>query len=298
MPDDASRPMRRRRRIFLGALVVLLAAILVGVAGFLWWAQPQPLLPEATEALASTPDASFRQGEDGRLEWTPTAAEPTTGLVLYTGGKVPPAAYAPAARAIAEAGYLVAIVPAPFNLAIFDTGAAQAVIDDHPAITVWAVGGHSLGGASAALFVDGHAGLVDGLALWASYSSSDLADDGVIVSSSYGTLDPAAPTFTDPVNVAKLGPVRGPRRHRGRQPRADGLVHRPTEPPARDDQPPRAAGPDRGGHDRATPRHRGRHSRPDGRRLLPDRGHDLVPSATQRIADAGQRDRPRRRCRR
>ncbi len=205
MPDDASRPMRRRRRIFLGALVVLLAAILVGVAGFLWWAQPQPLLPEATEALASTPDASFRQGEDGRLEWTPTAAEPTTGLVLYTGGKVPPAAYAPAARAIAEAGYLVAIVPAPFNLAIFDTGAAQAVIDDHPAITVWAVGGHSLGGASAALFVDGHAGLVDGLALWASYSSSDLADDGVIVSSSYGTLDPAAPTFTDPVNVAKLG---------------------------------------------------------------------------------------------
>ena len=207
MADDASRPIRRRRRLLIGALGVLLAVLLAGVVGFLWWAQPQPLLPEATAALASTPGASFRQGEDGRLEWTPTAAEPTTGLVLYTGGKVPPAAYAPAARAIAEAGYLVAILPAPFNLAIFDTGAAQAVIDDHPAITAWAVGGHSLGGASAAIFVDGHAGLVDGLVLWASYSSGDLADDSVIVSSSYGTLDPAAPTFTDAANIAKLGPA-------------------------------------------------------------------------------------------
>ena len=89
MADDASRPIRRRRRLLIGALGVLLAVLLAGVVGFLWWAQPQPLLPEATAALASTPGASFRQGEDGRLEWTPTAAEPTTGLVLYTGGKVP-----------------------------------------------------------------------------------------------------------------------------------------------------------------------------------------------------------------
>ena len=196
-----------RRRILQGVLIALVAVVAIGIGGFLWYAQPQPLLPEATAALASTPDATFEQGADGRLTYTPTAADPVTGLVLYTGGKVPPAAYAPAARAIAEQGFVVAIVPAPFNLAILDTGAAQAVIDDHPEIATWAVGGHSLGGASAALFVDGHSGLVDGLVLWASYSPADLDDDGVLVSLSYGTLDPGVPSFTDPGNVAKLGPA-------------------------------------------------------------------------------------------
>ena len=173
--------------------------------GFLWWARPQPLLPEAQAALASTPAATFDAGGDGRLTWTATAQAPSIGLVLYTGGKVPPAAYAPAARAIAEQGYLVAIVPAPFNLAILDTDAADRVIEDHPEIAAWAVGGHSLGGATASLFIDGHPGVVDGLVLWAAYSSADLSSDKLHVLSTYGSLDAGVPSYSDPANVAKLG---------------------------------------------------------------------------------------------
>ena len=101
----------------------------------------------------------------------------------------------------------MAIVPVPFNFAIFATGAAGAVIDDHPEIGAWVVGGHSLGGASAALFIDGNPGVVDGLVLWASYSSADLADDGLLVSLSYGTLDAGVDSYTDPENLAKLGPA-------------------------------------------------------------------------------------------
>jgi Alpha/beta hydrolase family len=175
------------------------------VIGFLWWARPQPLLPEAQAALASTPAATFDAGGDGRLTWTATAQAPSIGLVLYTGGKVPPAAYAPAARAIAEQGYLVAIVPAPFNLAILDTDAADRVIEDHPEIAAWAVGGHSLGGATASLFIDGHPGVVDGLVLWAAYSSADLSSDKLHVLSTYGSLDAGVPSYSDPANVAKLG---------------------------------------------------------------------------------------------
>jgi pimeloyl-ACP methyl ester carboxylesterase len=177
----------------------------VAVVGFLWWARPQPLLPEAEAALSSTSAARYEAGSDGRLTWTPTAAEPTIGLVLYTGGKVPPAAYAPSARAIAEQGYLVAIVPAPFNLAILDADAADRVIGDHPEITTWAVGGHSLGGATASLFIDGHPGVVDGLALWASYSSADLSTDDLHVLSVYGSLDAGVASYTDPANLVKLG---------------------------------------------------------------------------------------------
>jgi len=177
----------------------------VAVVGFLWWARPQPLLPEAEAALSSTPAAQYEAGSDGRLTWTPTAATPTIGLVLYTGGKVPPAAYAPAARAIAEQGYLVAIVPAPFNLAILDADAADRVIEDHPEIASWAVGGHSLGGATVSLFIDGHPGVVDGLALWASYSSADISTDDLHVLSVYGSLDAGVASYTDPANLAKLG---------------------------------------------------------------------------------------------
>ena len=103
----------RRSRILKGIAVAVVAVLVLGVVGFLWYAQPQPLLPEATAALASTPGATFEEGSDGRLTYMPTAAPPTTGLILYPGGKVPPAAYAPAARAIAEQGYLVVDRPGP-----------------------------------------------------------------------------------------------------------------------------------------------------------------------------------------
>lgn len=205
-PDHIGIGMTRRRAL-RAVLFVVVALLIGGGAAFLGYAQPQPLLPEATAALASSPGATFTQGTDGRITYISTAVEPTTGLILYTGGKVPPAAYAPAARAIAEAGYLVALVPAPFNFAILGVDAAQGVIDDHPEITAWAVGGHSLGGAAAALFIDGHPGVADGLVLWASYSSADLDDDGILVSSSYGSLDSSVATFTDPANVARLGPA-------------------------------------------------------------------------------------------
>ncbi|CAN5514415.1 alpha/beta hydrolase [soil metagenome] len=197
----------RRRRAFLAIAVIAVVLVVVGAAGFLWYAQPRPLLPEATAALASTPDATYTAGPGERITFVRAGDAPRTGLVLYAGGTVPPAAYAPVGRAIAEAGYLVALVPAPFGLAILDVSAAEAVIDDHPEITSWSVGGHSLGGAAAALFIDGHPGLVDGLVLWASYSSADLSGDGVLVSSSYGSLDRGRAVFTSEENVAKLGPA-------------------------------------------------------------------------------------------
>jgi hypothetical protein len=201
----------RGARILRRLLLLVLVVLGIAIVAFLWWAQPQPLLPEATAAMASTPIVAFEEGQDGRLTYTSTEhldrgdAAPDTGLVLYTGGKVPPAAYAPAAQAIAEAGFVVIIVPAPFNLAIFDTGAAGGAIADHPEVTSWAVGGHSLGGASAALFVDGQPGVVDGLALWASFSSADLSDDGLAVAVVYGSLDSGVPSFTAPDALARLG---------------------------------------------------------------------------------------------
>jgi hypothetical protein len=194
-----------RSRILKGVVPIAAVLLVVAIAGFVWYAQPQPLLPEATAALASTPTVAFTE-DQGNLSYTPIGASPTTGLVLYPGGKVPSAAYAPQARAIAERGYLVVVVAVPFNLAVFGIDSAGPVIAAHPEIERWAVGGHSLGGSMAAQFVDSHPGEVEGLVLWASYSAADLSGDDLAVLSAFGTLDAGVPSYTSPANVARLGP--------------------------------------------------------------------------------------------
>jgi pimeloyl-ACP methyl ester carboxylesterase len=104
---------------------------------------------------------------------------------------VDPRSYAPAARTIAQEGYLVVIVPMPLNLAVFASDAAAEVIMAYPEVSHWAIGGHSLGGAMAARFAYSHPDDVQGLVLWAAYpdGSNDLSGRRLPVSSIYGTLD-------------------------------------------------------------------------------------------------------------
>jgi hypothetical protein len=201
----AVRPARRgprRRWIVLGVVLVVVLAVAAGAA---WLLRPQELLPEATAALASTPAATYTNEATG-LTFTPTAPAAATGLILYPGAKVPAEAYAPTARAIAERGYLVVVVPMPLNLAILDVGAAERVIAAHPGIERWAIGGHSLGGAMAAQFAADNPGAVGGLALCGAYSASDLSTRPLLASSVYGSLDAAATTIEDPATQVLLPP--------------------------------------------------------------------------------------------
>lgn len=196
-----SRP--RTRTVGLSVLVALGIVIAVAVAGFAWYVQPQQLLAEAGASLASTDDVSFT-AVDGRLEWAPADGDYSTGLVIYPGGKVPPEAYGPLAREIAAAGYLVAITPMPFNLAVFDIAAADAVIAAHPEVEKWAIGGHSLGGSMACQYTGDHPDRIDGLALWASYCATDISSMGIPVVSIYGSNDPGAARMSGPEALAEL----------------------------------------------------------------------------------------------
>ncbi len=170
--------------------LILLALVLLGVGGFVVWGNtPLGPLPEAVTTLQS--DAVVTVDADPWYTFTPTAGTPTVGLILYPGGRVDPRAYAPPARAIAEEGYLVVIVPMPLNLAVLAPNRAADVMAAYPEIETWAVGGHSLGGAMAARFVHTHPSAVDGLVLWASYpaESNDLSARDVAVFSVYGSRD-------------------------------------------------------------------------------------------------------------
>ncbi len=129
----------------------------------------------------------------GAIVFTPTLAAPDTGLILYPGAGVDPRAYAPTAKAIAREGYLVAIVPMKDMLAFNGVQRADDVIAAEPSVSKWFLGGHSMGGVSAARYVSqkGSPPTVEGLVLWASFPSEgdDISSSGLAVSSIFGSED-------------------------------------------------------------------------------------------------------------
>jgi MFS transporter, DHA1 family, tetracycline resistance protein len=185
-PDATSKPKRRLIRTMNWTLFVVMALVIVFVA---WGSTPPRPMPEALSALQS--DAQVKVTAGQWLTFEPVGEAPTTGLILYPGGRVDYRSYAPAAHAIAAQGYLVIITRAPLNLAVLHPGAASDVIRAYPGIQHWAIGGHSLGGTMAANFANSHPGAVQALILWASYpaSSDDLSTSDLKVISISGTLD-------------------------------------------------------------------------------------------------------------
>jgi pimeloyl-ACP methyl ester carboxylesterase len=176
------------KRIGLALLII----VLIGIGAFVFWAATPSgaLMPEALAALES--DAQVQVTRDGVLTFMPRTQTPQAGFIYYPGGRVQAEAYAPTARALAEAGYLAVIVPMPLNLAILNVNAADAIIAQYPSIRAWAIGGHSLGGAMAARYAAQNVGKVQGLAVIASYPESNMdmsARTDLAVSVIYGTRD-------------------------------------------------------------------------------------------------------------
>jgi dienelactone hydrolase len=169
-------------------LLPLMLILIFG--GFVIWASTAAApMPEALAALQS--DSQVQVETDPWLIFRPVGDDPAVGLVLYPGARVDPRAYAPAARALAQEGYLVVIAPMPLNLAIFAPDQAAEVMAAFPEVDRWALGGHSLGGAMSARFAYQNPDAVQGLVLWAAYpaSTDDLSSHSLAVTSIYGTRD-------------------------------------------------------------------------------------------------------------
>jgi hypothetical protein len=178
--------------------VVAIAVVGAGIS----FSIPQPDLPQAAAALQSTETVDVTTLPSGDLEFEPSA--PTSGLILYPGGRVDPAGYAPAALEIAKAGFLVVIVAMPFHLAVLEIDAATRVIERHPEIRRWSIGGHSLGGSMAAEYAARQSHAISGLVLWASYSATDLSALRLKALVVYGSLDAGASRMTSGESLANL----------------------------------------------------------------------------------------------
>ena len=142
-------------------------------------------------------------------EFAPVGITPSDGFIIYPGGLVDIRAYALIARAMAKAGFLVALVPMPECLVIFGPGRADTVIDNNPEITTWSIGGHSFGGVGACWYVANKKGnftnseKIKGVVLWASIPDpgQPITDKPVKAISIWATNNPA--TNEEVINKSK-----------------------------------------------------------------------------------------------
>ena len=167
------QPAATRRRSRLRTVLLVVAGLCgLAVLAFVVWASlARPAEPAALQAAIDDPEVEVTLGPV--VELRPTGAEPTRGVVFYPGARVHRAAYvATWAPIVAATDTLVLIPRMPLNLAFFGRSRAEDLLAASPGIDEWWVGGHSLGGAMAASWLgDQEPGTVDGLTLWASFST-------------------------------------------------------------------------------------------------------------------------------
>ena len=180
----------KKQRILKLILIGIVALFAISMLGLFIWSRTgtYPARSTAIAALASTNTVTVTQ--DDWIAFTPLA-NPQTGLIFYPGGLVEPTAYAPVLHRIAQGGVLVVIAPMPLNLAILNIGVADDIISAFPSIDSWILAGHSLGGASAAIFAENNPESIDAMVFWDSYppNSASLSDNGLPILSIFGTTN-------------------------------------------------------------------------------------------------------------
>ena len=177
------KKQKKSKKIVIIALVVVLAV--AGAMG-IYVSGGYKATETAQTALVSDDTVTVEQ-IDGAIVFMPT--EPVDAMIFYPGGKVAHDAYAPLMRAYAEEGMACILLEMPFDLAVFDMNAADDYRGLYPEIENWYLGGHSLGGAMAASYLEDHTDEYEGLILCAAYSTVDYSASDLKIISMYGSND-------------------------------------------------------------------------------------------------------------
>ncbi|HCX64694.1 MAG TPA: carboxymethylenebutenolidase [Eubacteriaceae bacterium] len=125
--------------------------------------------------------------QDDFIELSPERSS-DTALIFYPGAKVEYLAYLPIMEKIKQNGNITCIlVEMPFNMAIFDSDAADEIMGQFPDIKNWYVGGHSMGGAMASTYASENQDKITGLILLGAYIYGDYPAENTLTV--YGTLN-------------------------------------------------------------------------------------------------------------
>lgn len=174
------------KRFMKWLFIIILLIVIFAVAAIVFWSQQTYNSSQQLHEIVDV--SSVLEGKDVVIR---ASGQAKGGIILYPGAKVENTAYSYYGKSLAEAGYDVFIPSFLLNLPLLDTEVSDKIIESNLEIKKWYVGGHSLGGVSAAMFAKKHEELIDGLILLASYpsESSDLSNSKIVVLSMYGELD-------------------------------------------------------------------------------------------------------------
>lgn len=154
-------------------LFILAAALLICFGAYRMYAgQYYHVQADAADYWVGQPQITYDEsGLFSSEKWIGFGdPESETGVIFYGGAKVEEAAYIPLMTRLAEEGFYAVLVYMPDRMAILDADRALDVMEDHPQVERWFIGGHSLGGAMAAGFA-AERDDISGLFLLAAYST-------------------------------------------------------------------------------------------------------------------------------
>lgn len=198
---DLAKILGRKKMWLEWGISVLLIVISVPVSLFLFGMRPFP----ATDLGLTVPEGISHQESANFITLSPE--EPSSrGFIFYPGGKIDPQSYINIlGRVGQECQCHIFIVKPPFNIAIFANRAVDEIIDTHPHVNHWSLGGHSLGGVVAA-YNSGFISHEGALVLWASYPNKPVVKKGITMLAIYGELDDRV-TKEDIANAEKYYPA-------------------------------------------------------------------------------------------
>ena len=166
---------------------ILWTVFVLGIAVFWYLNDGYEALPQVAELALTSDEMVTVEQIEGAVVFMPKEAE--AGLIFYPGGKVDHEAYALLMNVLANEGMVCILLEVPFDLAVFDMNAAEDYRYLYPEIEDWYVGGHSLGGAMAASYLEKYVEEYKGLILCASYSTVNYSETDLKVISMYGSND-------------------------------------------------------------------------------------------------------------
>ena len=174
-----------KRKIVL--ITVLAVIILCDICGFLYINDYYKASAEVDDYLTKGGNVSVTTIDSGLFLDGPGSAN---ALIFYPGAKVKYTSYVPLMYKLAENGLDVFIINMPYNLAFFGINKADDILSEYSYDHMY-LGGHSLGGAMAALYAARHADSrnLDGLILLAAYPTQSLASSNLRVLTIYGSED-------------------------------------------------------------------------------------------------------------
>ncbi|MDO4650796.1 MAG: alpha/beta fold hydrolase [Eubacteriales bacterium] len=156
---------KKTRRILVGILLVLIA--LAAMAGV----YVSDYYHAGDTAAAIQKDESIVVKEQNWLYLKAKSDE--IGLIFYPGAKVEYSAYLPLMKNLQEKNINCFLVKMPGNLAILGSNRGEQVIEAHPEIQKWYLGGHSMGGAFASSYASKHSEKISGVILLGAYLYGD-----------------------------------------------------------------------------------------------------------------------------